>query len=109
MKVYLEVRKNAAKPKQRGGLKVTQPRHRDSSVIVADKAEAFESKKLKGQIYIVCGHDKHGLIKRQCFKTGQTIIRKHYGKYYWSHPSFVKPIHVRPFGKNRYEVVTYDT
>lgn len=74
----------------------------DSILKVEENAAAFrQKKKVIGQIYT---RDAEGKLK--CFKRGQELVRKVYGKYYWKHPSFVKPIYVRPIGQNRYELIT---
>lgn len=78
-----------------------KPRHYDSTRIVADNAEAFQRKKIIGQIY---ARDAEGNLK--CFKRGQEIVKHAYGKHYWKHPQLPKPLYVRAIGKNRYELIT---
>lgn len=72
----------------------------DSTLMVKENAEAFAPVKTIGQIYV---RDDQGL---RCFKKGQQIVKRAYGKHYWKHPQLVKPLYVVPIGKNRYELIT---
>lgn len=73
----------------------------DSVLKVQYNAEAYQKKKVIGQIYV-----RDEINKLVCFKRGQQIIKRAYGKTYWKHPQLPKPIYVKPIGKNRYELIT---